>query len=476
MATPFDFGGLLGGTFGGGLSGLEDLLTPEQRAAIQRQSGLSAAAALLQAAGPSTTRTSLGQALGSAFTAGQAGMQKGTESALTQMLAREKLDEAKRAKTAREEMKKALPGVFQVTTTPEQQTIYGQPAIGVRDEATGDLYPGAEVKPATRQIAIDPGRLQALALLSQNPLESLSQIAKLVPDLRRAGFTTPAAGAATDNPFSVFSADPTISEPVRNIAKQYERSFIAGTLDPDKVDDRVKTLGELVQRSQSSAQVQAGIEEQRRVMNQLKEQGLINQQQHQESMRRLAEQGQAIQKQNQSLQAQTLEIRRDAEANKPEQFSYGQKKEFDVVQKTAAEARSAQDSADIAEKAAAIIPRAYGSKAEAAVKGISSAIIPGFTADAKKANDDLATLATNLTLKAPRFSGPTSNYDAQQYAKAVGDLANPSVSQDSKLKAIQDIKDIAARQADYARQQENYFYSNNKSLRGFKFVPNPFGQ
>jgi hypothetical protein len=98
MATSFDFGGLLGNTFGGNLSALDDLLTPEQRAAIQQQAGLSAAAALLQAAGPSTTRTSLGQALGSAFTAGQAGMQKGTESALTQMLTRQKLDEAKRAR------------------------------------------------------------------------------------------------------------------------------------------------------------------------------------------------------------------------------------------------------------------------------------------------------------------------------------------------------------------------------------------
>ena len=473
MATPFDFGGLLGGTFGGGLSGLEDLLTPEQLAAIQRQSGLSAAAALLQAAGPSTTRTSLGQALGSAFTAGQAGMQKGTESALTQMLAREKLDEAKRAKTAREEMKKALPGVFQVTTTPEQQTIYGQEARVVRDDQ-GFLLPGAEVKPATRQIAIDPGRLQALALLSQNPLESLSQIAKLVPDLRRAGFTTPAAGAATDNPFSVFSADPTISEPVRNIAKQYERSFIAGTLDPEKVDDRVKTLGELVQRSQSSAQVQAGIEEQRRVMNQLKEQGLINQQQHQESMRRLAEQGQAIQKQNQSLQEQTLQIRRDAEANKPEQFSYAQKKEFDAVQRTAAEAKSAEDSAAIATRAGALIPQAYGGKIESGFKGALGVL--GVSTEAKAANDALVTLSQQLALKTPKFSGPTSDADAKRYDKAVGDLANPAVSQQAKVAAIKDIQELGKRQADYARQQENYFYSNNKSLRGFKFVPNPFGQ
>jgi hypothetical protein len=468
MATSFDIGGLLGSTFGGGLSGLEDLLTPEQRAAIQRQSGLSAAAALLQAAGPSTTRTSLGQALGSAFTAGQAGMQRGTESALQQMLTREKLDEAKRARTMREEMRKALPGAFQVTTTPEQQTIYGQEARVVRDDQ-GFLLPGAEVKPATRQISIDPQRLQALALLSPNPLESLSQIAKLVPDLRRAGLTTAAAGAAVDNPFSIFAADMTIPEPVRNIAKQYESSFRAGTLDPEKVDDRVKTLGELVQRAQTSAQAQAGLDQQRRDMNALREQGLINQQQHQAAMQRLAEG-------NQALQAQVVQLRKDADANKPEQFSYAQKKEFDVVQRTAAEAKSAEDSAALANRAAALIPQAYGGRIESGVKGVLGAV--GFTTEAKTANDALTTISQQLALKTPKFSGPTSDADAKRYDKAVGDLANPAVSQDAKVAAIKDIQDLGKKQADYARQQENYFYSNNKSLRGFKFVPskNPFGE
>lgn len=128
MATPFDFGGLLGGTFGGGLSGLEDLLTPEQRAAIQRQSGLSAAAALLQAAGPSTTRTSLGQALGSAFTAGQAGMQKGTESALTQMLTRQKLDEAKRARDLQANIAKIMAPVSGAITAEEAIAAPGMAA------------------------------------------------------------------------------------------------------------------------------------------------------------------------------------------------------------------------------------------------------------------------------------------------------------------------------------------------------------
>lgn len=98
MATTFDLGGLLGmggSMFGGGPSALDEFLTPEQRAAIQQQAGLSAAAALLQAGGPSTTRTSLGQALGSAFTAGQTGYQTAQKTALSDILARQKLGEAK---------------------------------------------------------------------------------------------------------------------------------------------------------------------------------------------------------------------------------------------------------------------------------------------------------------------------------------------------------------------------------------------
>jgi hypothetical protein len=468
MATSFDFGGLLGNTFGGGLSALDDLLTPEQRAAIQQQAGLSAAAALLQAAGPSTTRTSLGQALGSAFTAGQAGMQKGTESALTQMLTREKLTEAKRAKDMREQMRKALPGVFQLTTTPEQQTIYGEPARVARDDE-GNLLPGAQITPATRQISIDPTRLQALALLSDKPLESLSQISKLVPDLRRAGFLTPGGTAAQENPFAMFSADTSLPENIRRIAKQYETSFATGALDPEKVDERVKTLGEMAQRAQTTAQAQASLEENRRAVNELRERGLISQEQQRQFMQQMASR-------DAFMQQQMLELRRQAEANKPEQFSYAQKKEFDMIQRNAAEAKSAEDSAALAQRAAELIPRAYGGRIEAGLKGAAGVV--GITTDAKTANDDLMRINQQLALKTPKFSGPTSDADAKRYDKAVGDLANPAVSAESKIKAIKEIQELATKQADYARQQENYFYSNNKSLRGFEFKPaaNPFGK
>jgi hypothetical protein len=200
MATSFDFGGLLGGAFGGGLSALDDLLTPEQRAAIQQQAGLSAAAALLQAAGPSTTRTSLGQALGSAFTAGQAGMQKGTESALAQMLTRQKLDEAKREREAtegfRQTLKSLMPGAsagqpmtpeqalavpgMRVGPTPERAALIGQ----VPPAAEGAAAAGPQLTQAQLSlIATMPRKEGAAELLKMLQPPKLSDKAQLLQDL-----------------------------------------------------------------------------------------------------------------------------------------------------------------------------------------------------------------------------------------------------------------------------------------------------
>ncbi len=165
MATSFDLGGLLGNALGGS-GALDDLLTPEQRAAIRQQGALSAAAALLQAAGPSTTRTTLGQALGSAFTAGQAGMQKGQESALTQMLTRQKLEEAKRGQTLQANIAKILTGETPAAAgapggeiTPEEALAApGMPAgpTVARAGLIGQPRPEAAAAPA-----LNPNELKA---------------------------------------------------------------------------------------------------------------------------------------------------------------------------------------------------------------------------------------------------------------------------------------------------------------------------
>jgi hypothetical protein len=472
MATQFDFsniGSMFGGGMGGTPTGLDALLSEDQRKLMGRNATLAAAAALLQAGGRSTTPIGLGQALGSALQAGQQGYQQARAGSVQDLLLNQKLEEAKTDRERQAQMSKLFPQVFQRTTTPETAEMPGFPGFAARDDE-GNLMPGAQVTPASTQLRIDPNKLQALAMLSKNPLESLGQIAKLVPDLRRAGFT--GAGTQTDNPFTVFTADQTIPANIRNVAKQYESSFASGVLDPEKADDRVRQLAEMTQRAQ-----QFTLSQDEREANRLRMEAQFKQ--SQDALEQFRTQGQLASKQARDLQAsiaqQSLDLRKQAEANKPEQFSYSQKKEFDEIQKSLAEAKSAGDSASLAARAAPLISQAYGGKIESGIKGLAGAV--GFTTDAKTANDQLVQISQQLALKTPKFSGPTSDADAKRYDKAVGDLANPSVSQEAKIKALTEIGTLAKRQKDFAQQQENFYFANNKSLRGFTFTEsNPFGK
>jgi tetratricopeptide (TPR) repeat protein len=130
MATTQDFGGLL---FGMGGSGLEEYLTPAQTQGIQNQAMLQAAAALLQAGGPSARPVSLGQALGGALQAGQQGYSQAQQGAIGNLVARQKLDEAKRLGLYRQALAGGMvppegsapsaPAQAGVQLTPQQQAI-----------------------------------------------------------------------------------------------------------------------------------------------------------------------------------------------------------------------------------------------------------------------------------------------------------------------------------------------------------------
>jgi hypothetical protein len=94
MATAFDFGSIFGGGMGGTPTGLDALLSEDQRKLMGRNATLAAAAALLQAGGRSTTPINLGQALGSALQAGQQGYQQARAGSLQDLMVGEKLKEA----------------------------------------------------------------------------------------------------------------------------------------------------------------------------------------------------------------------------------------------------------------------------------------------------------------------------------------------------------------------------------------------
>ena len=124
MATQFDFSNL-GSMFGGGgvPTGLDALLTEDQRKLLGRNAALSAAGALLQASGRSAVPISMGQALGSALQAGQQGYQQARAGSLQDLLLGQKLQEAKAAQDLQKQVAGILTGPAPTALSPEQQAL-----------------------------------------------------------------------------------------------------------------------------------------------------------------------------------------------------------------------------------------------------------------------------------------------------------------------------------------------------------------
>ena len=403
-----------------------------------------------------------GQSIAEGLQKGQQ-VYKGTmQAGLQEQLQNFQLQDMLKKRQQEQRMRELAPQIFTTTTTPEQVTYEGVPSQYPAVDDLGYPIPNMAVTPSKTTRTIDPNKLQALAMLSNDPIASLSQMAKLVPDLRKAGFL--GGGGQEDNPFLQFTADPTIPTHLKNLAIQYATSFKNGLIDPEKADQRVKEISDAVGRSQQFQQSQASLDAMR-----------ASTEANQKSMRLLQEQGLTQSKEYKQLQAENtsalLALRTAAEANKPETFSYSQKKEFDVLNKAKEDANKADNMSNVALRAAPLLEQAYGGRIEAGVKGVAAAF--GVGSEAKDANDRLTTLSQSLALNSPKFSGPTSDADAKRYDKAVGDLANPTVSLQSKQDSLKDIQYLSQKAKAYAEQAENYFYENNKSLRGFKFIPPP---
>ena len=123
--ADFDFQGLLGNLFGNGESGseLEKLLTAKQKEQLGLQSTLSAAAALLQAGGRGPQRIGLGQAIGSALTAGQGAYEKGTANAFQNLLLGAKLKGIQEENAGNEAYRKLFAGPTETPLTSAQAAL-----------------------------------------------------------------------------------------------------------------------------------------------------------------------------------------------------------------------------------------------------------------------------------------------------------------------------------------------------------------
>jgi hypothetical protein len=142
----------------GAPSGLDALLSADQRKLMGRNANLSAAAALLAASGPSRQRVGLGQALGAALQAGQQGYQQARAGSLQEMLLGEKLKESQAAKARQA----SIEGIISTGIRPATP---GMPAQMVEEEGR---FLGETPAVAARPAGFD---IQAIApqLMAQGP-------------------------------------------------------------------------------------------------------------------------------------------------------------------------------------------------------------------------------------------------------------------------------------------------------------------
>ena len=163
---------------------------------------------------------------------------------------------------------------------------------------------------------------------------AISEQAKLIPDLRRLG----AAGIPEEDPFKIFTQDPTIPANVKTLATQYSSSLTKGIIDPEKVDAKVKELTDMTQRIQQFEQNQQQIKANQDMMNSFKSQGLENSQAFlaiAQSNARLAQQQAAFQQQ---MKLDDVTRKQEEKANKPLRPDLAKDEEADYAR--ASEARN----------------------------------------------------------------------------------------------------------------------------------------
>ena len=249
--AEFNLEGLLGNVFSGGGNYLDEYLTPEQRAAMQRNAMLAASAALLKAGGESTRRIGIGEALGGAFEAGQAGYEKAQTGALTQMALKQKMDEAKRAA----ELRKRIAGVFTPQTAmPGAAPAAMQPAAPMTLPKVGDPYLRRSIidNPERREDQVPMDQMQQM-YTTQADLDALKNYKGSTVQLPTAGAAMPPTAQGMARPMNPNAA---MANQYRQVAKmlaengQIEQAMksvdMALKLDPPaNLSDKAKLLSEL---------------------------------------------------------------------------------------------------------------------------------------------------------------------------------------------------------------------------------------
>jgi hypothetical protein len=208
-----------------GLLGQEQANLLQQQA--QRQGLLGIGMGLLQAAAPSTTRSSLGAGIAQGLSAGQQMAQNVYAQRLQEQQIAQKLAEQQRTLQQQAQMRQLFPQIFQTVTE--------------RGALAGEEGP---VPLESQRISISPEKLSMMAAISPDPLASLASISKILPELRKGGVLGGMAMGA--DPFLAFMGE-NIPASIRSAAQQYSRAYQSGAIDEATAGQRAESLAKMVE-------------------------------------------------------------------------------------------------------------------------------------------------------------------------------------------------------------------------------------
>lgn len=194
MATQFDFANL-GNLFGGGgvPTGLDALLTEDQRKLLGRNAALSAAGALLQASGRSAVPISMGQALGSALQAGQQGYEKARAGSFQDLILGEKLKEGQAERARQTAYSNLFSSATPTGLTPAQASLAAPIETAGRVGPTPDRAALMSAAPAPQQSGPFSflNQTQRALLSGMKPEQGLPEILKMSQAAEEYGPPTP---------------------------------------------------------------------------------------------------------------------------------------------------------------------------------------------------------------------------------------------------------------------------------------------
>jgi len=212
----------------------------------------------------------------------QAGMQEKLQNAqLQEMLLKKQQEQQAQAE------QKRIQQIIQSAYSPEVQA---RPAQMVEEDGRfiGET-PAVQARAAGT--GLTPQIINQL-MTSEQGQAKLSQLAKLVPEMRKAGLGV--EQKAEDNPFAVYLADPNLPANIKPIVEQYSKTW--RNLEPAVLDARVAQVGQLIQKQADFQQVQTQVKSQQDTLNALKEQGLAQSAAAQSISQQIALGNQALQR------------------------------------------------------------------------------------------------------------------------------------------------------------------------------------